>query len=254
MPRDDRAKKHGHKGHTPLPGKLKPKLEPEGHPDLPKVFCIGFHKTGTTSLKIALKILGYRVTGPNGQRDKNIGRHVEALARRIVPKFDAFQDNPWPIIYRFLDKEYPGSKFILTFRPSDKWIGSVTDHFTKGTPPMREWIYGPGMGSPIGNETIYVERYERHNREVQEYFTGRSRDFIVFDLAAGDGWLKLCAFLGHPVPENMPFPWRNSKEKREKRVAKRGPRSEVRKACRAERQASGRGKSAAKAGATAGSV
>jgi hypothetical protein len=254
MPRDDRAKKHGHKGHGPLPGKLKPKLEPEGHPDLPKVFCIGFHKTGTTSLKTALKILGYRVTGPNGRHDKNIGENVEALARRIVPKFDAFQDNPWPIIYRFLDKEYPGSKFILTMRPSDKWIGSVTDHFSKGKPPMREWIYGPGMANPIGNEAVYVERYERHNREVQEYFSGRSRDFMVFDLAAGDGWVKLCAFVGHHVPEDMPFPWRNSKEKREKRVAKHGPRSEVRKARRAERQASGRGKSAAKAGAAAGSA
>ena len=117
MPRDGRATKHGHKARAPLPGKLKPKLEPSGHPDLPKVFCIGFHKTGTTSLKMALKILGYRVTGPNGRHDKNIGRNVEALARRIVPKFDAFQDNPWPIIYRFLDKEYPGSKFILTVRP-----------------------------------------------------------------------------------------------------------------------------------------
>ena len=91
---------------------------------------------------------------------------LNVLARRIVPKFDAFQDNPWPIIYRFLDKEYPGSKFILTIRPSDKWIGSVTDHFSKGRPPMREWIYGPGKANPIGNEAVYVERYERHNREV----------------------------------------------------------------------------------------
>lgn len=252
MPRDDRDRKHGHKRHGPPPGKLKPRIEPEGHPDLPKVFCIGFHKTGTTSLKIALKILGYRVTGPNGQRDRNIGENVEALARRIVPKFDAFQDNPWPIIYRFLDQEYPGSKFILTLRPTDKWIESVTGHFTKGIPPMREWIYGPGMGSPIGNEAVYVERYERHNREVQEYFEGRSRDFIIFDLAAGDGWLKLCAFLGHPVPEDMPFPWRNSKEKRVRRATRRGPRSKLRKARRAEREAPGSGSRSAPAARGAG--
>ena len=30
----------------------------------PKVFCIGFHKTGTKSLRKALATLGYRVTGP----------------------------------------------------------------------------------------------------------------------------------------------------------------------------------------------
>ena len=29
-----------------------------------KVFCIGFHKTGTSSLGAALKILGYKVCGP----------------------------------------------------------------------------------------------------------------------------------------------------------------------------------------------
>ena len=30
-----------------------------------KIFCIGFHKTGTKSLGLALGILGYKVTGPN---------------------------------------------------------------------------------------------------------------------------------------------------------------------------------------------
>ena len=237
MPRDGRAEKRGFLARATFAGKRKAKVEPKGHPDLPKVFCIGFHKTGTTSLKMALKLLGYRVTGPSGQRDKDIAQNVEALARRVVPKFDAFQDNPWPIIYRFLDKEFPGSKFILTIRPTDKWIESVTGHFTQGRPPMREWIYGPGRGNPIGNEAVYVERYERHNREVQEYFAGRPDDFIIFDLAAGDDWPKLCAFLGHPVPADTPFPWRNSKEKREKRVARHGGRTEMRKARRAEKRA-----------------
>ena len=34
---------------------------------LPKVFCIGFQKTGTTSLESALKILGYRVKSVFGR-------------------------------------------------------------------------------------------------------------------------------------------------------------------------------------------
>jgi hypothetical protein len=238
MPRDGKAdaKRGAGKARKAASGRLKRKPDPAGHPELPKVFCIGFHKTGTTSLKSALKLLDYRVTGPNGRRDRDIANNVEDLARRLVPKFDAFQDNPWPVIYRFLDKEFPGSKFILTIRPTENWIASIRDHFSKGSPPMREWIYGPGRANPIGNEEIYVERYERHNREVQEYFAERSGDFIVFDLAEGDGWLKLCAFLGHPIPE-LPFPWRNSKEKREKRVAKHGTRAERRKARRASKPA-----------------
>jgi hypothetical protein len=236
MPREDRADKTKAKGHNSAAARNKTKVDPPGHPDLPKVFCIGFHKTGTTSLKMALKILGYRVTGPNGRRDRNIGENVEALARRLVPRFDAFQDNPWPIIYHFLDKEYPGSKFILSVRPTEKWIASVTDHFSQGRPPMREWIYGPGMANPVGNETVYVARYERHNREVREYFADRPGDLLIFDLAAGDSWKELCGFLGHPAPAaDTPFPWRNSKEKREKRVARHGGRDEMRKARKANK-------------------
>jgi hypothetical protein len=236
MPREDRADKTKAKGRSAAGTRNKTKVDPPGHTDLPKVFCIGFHKTGTTSLKMALKILGYRVTGPNGRRDRNIGENVEALARRLVPRFDAFQDNPWPIIYHFLDKEYPGSKFILSVRPTEKWIASVTDHFSQGRPPMREWIYGPGMANPVGNETVYVARYERHNREVREYFADRPGDLLIFDLAAGDSWKELCGFLGHPAPAaDTPFPWRNSKEKREKRVARHGGRDEMRKARKANK-------------------
>src|SRR4030095_11714834 len=75
-----------------------------------KVFCIGFHKTGTTSLAFALQRLGYRVTGPNGVNDPDIAKNVYAMAYALVERYDAFQDNPWPIIYEDLDKRYPGSK------------------------------------------------------------------------------------------------------------------------------------------------
>ncbi len=192
--------------------------KPAGHPDLPKVFCIGFHKTGTTSLKMALMQLGYRVKGPIGRRESDVGAVVETRAREVVPKFDAFQDNPWPIIYRFLDKEYPGSKFVLSLRPTEKWMASVLDHFSGRAPKMREWIYGPGKGDPAGNEQTYIERYERHNREVLEYFKDRPDDLITFEISAGDGWEKLCAFLGHPVPQ-VPFPWANPKKTSEERAA-----------------------------------
>jgi len=207
---------------------------PPGRPDRPKVFCIGFHKTGTTSLKMALTELGYRVAGPFGRSDRDIAETVEAKARQIIPRYDAFQDNPWPIIYRFLDREYPGSKFILTVRPTAKWITSVVDHFSGSRPAMREWIYGPGKGDPEGNEAVYVERYERHNREVLDYFRDRPDDLIVFDIA-GDGWEKLCTFLGHPVPDR-PFPWKNSKQTRDKRVAKHGSKEQLRKALRVKRR------------------
>src|SRR6266550_8959585 len=126
-----------------------------------KVFGVGFHKTGTTSLAQALSYLGYRVTGPNGVNNPYIGKDVLAITLDLANRFDAFQDNPWPIVFKELDEQFPHSKFILTVRPTEEWIRSVVSHFKDDDTPMRKWIYG--VGCPKGNEEIYIERYERHN-------------------------------------------------------------------------------------------
>jgi len=178
-----------------------------------KVFGIGFHKTGTTSLANALSYLGYRVTGPNGVDNPNIAEEVHQMAFDLANRFDAFQDNPWPVLYQELDERFPGSKFILTVRPTHDWIRSVVSHFNEDETPMREWIYG--VGRPRGNENLYIARYERHNREVIEYFKDRSKQLLVLNITAGEGWTKLCAFLGETVPD-APFPCANAAPQREK--------------------------------------
>jgi hypothetical protein len=177
-----------------------------------KVFGIGFHKTATSSLALALRVLGYRVTGPNGVNDPDISQKVHTMADELISRFDAFQDNPWPLLYRELDAKVPGSKFVLTVRPADRWIKSVVRHFGSESTPMRTWIYG--VGSPLGNEDTYVARYERHNREVLDYFKDRPDDLLVMRIAEGDGWEKLCPFLGlNPPP--CPFPHVNKSTTRE---------------------------------------
>lgn len=179
---------------------------------VPKVFCLGFHKTGTTSVREAMTMLGYSVAGPNGLKDPDIARNVHRLAFRLAERYDAFQDSPWPLLYREMDERYPGSKFVLMLRPSDEWIESQVRHFGERTSPMREWVYG--VGCPKGNEAIYVARYEQHNREVLEYFSRRPADLLVLTLSNGDGWEKLCAFLGKEIP-NAPFPQSNRAADRE---------------------------------------
>ena len=55
------------------------------------------------------------------------------MAYAMVEQFDAFEDNPWPLLYRELDERFPGSKFILTRRPTENWINSqVKDFATTG--------------------------------------------------------------------------------------------------------------------------
>ncbi len=178
----------------------------------PKVFGIGFHKTGTTSLGRALEQLGYRVCGKLGVRHAQIAKHARRLAFRQLERHDAFQDNPWPLLYRELDQWCPGSKFILTLRPTQKWIESVVRHFGSQDTPMREWIYG--VGHPLGNEEIYARRYEAHNAAVLEYFAKRPQDLLVFHTGGGDGWPELCRFLGREIPAGE-FPHANSRDLRE---------------------------------------
>jgi hypothetical protein len=172
-----------------------------------KVFCIGFHKTGTTTLAVALTELGYNVTGPNGINDSDISANALPMAFDLVKRYDAFQDNPWPVIFKDVDTKFPGSKFILTVRTPESWIKSQVAHFGTRTTAMREWIYGAGC--PEGNEAIYLDRYNNHNKEVMEYFNDRPDDLLAMDLSQSDGWDEICAFLGKEIPDT-PFPHANS--------------------------------------------
>lgn len=169
----------------------------------PKVFGIGFHKTGTTSLGQALAKLGYRVCGDVATADPAIADRAVAIARELTPHYDAFQDNPWPILYRELHGWYPEAKFVLTVRDTEDWLASMVGFFKDRHSPMRRWIYG--VDAPRGNEATFRERYERHNRDVLAHFRERPDQLLVMDFAKGDGWEKLCRFLALPVP-SVEFP------------------------------------------------
>lgn len=95
-----------------------------------KVFCIGYNKTGTTSVESLLRDLGYRMPVQVEQE----ALVVEALfdgdyrpLKALCDKYEAFQDLPFSqgVIYAVLDNMYPGSKFILTVRDSNTWFDSL---------------------------------------------------------------------------------------------------------------------------------
>ncbi len=186
-----------------------------------KIFCIGFHKTATSSLRHALEILGYSVKGSSNVDNDHIGEEAARLVDKWGPKFDAFQDNPWPLVYKEFDQKYPGTKFILTLRETDKWLNSAVRHFGTRETAMRRWIYGAEHGCPAGNEEVYRERFDRHNREVLEYFKDRPDDLLVIDITKGDGWEKLCPFLGKEIPA-VPFPCSNTAAIRDSRNPQSG--------------------------------
>ncbi|MCC5973281.1 MAG: hypothetical protein JJT81_04435 [Rubellimicrobium sp.] len=194
-------------------------LKAKARAERAKVFCIGFHKTGTSSLSRALKSLGYRTihgdspaSRPGGDEGRSLLKLIEAGDYDLPTfhDFDAFSDNPYFSIWRELDGRFPGARFILTLRDEDDWIDSCIRYY-KDRPirPMREWMFGPHADPSASPEAraAWLQAYRRHNAEVQAHFAGRP-DFLVLDLAAGDGWDKLCPFLGLPVPAR-PFPHEN---------------------------------------------
>lgn len=171
-----------------------------------KVFCIGFQKTGTSSMRDALRQLGYRVAGVYGREGTLAELHrsyvEDGLA--LVREYDAVEDMPWPLLFRELDAAFPGSKFILTLRDTDRWYKSIARHFGSSPHHIQQLTYGADAPAPVGHEARYREVYEAHNAAVRQYFADRPADLLVMQLENGDGWEKLGAFLGVPVPQG-PF-------------------------------------------------
>lgn len=165
-----------------------------------KIICIGFMKTGTTSLRKALNILGYTVkeNSPGALLPILKGNYEKVFS--IARNYDALADKPWFMIYKELDREFPGSKFILTIRDNESWYQSVSRHLGELRTAQHEWIYGRGKGLPKEHKENALKVYSAHNKNVTDYFRDRPGDLLILDLSKDDNWKKLCEFLGREIP------------------------------------------------------
>jgi hypothetical protein len=207
-------------------------LQPSLRPPEGKVFCIGFNKTGTTSVRVAFEQLGYRV-GSQPVAEEFITDWACRDFSRIIEycnTADAFQDIPFslPDTYQSLDAAFPGSKFILTVRTnSEMWYRSLTTFHAKlfggGEIPTEEdlaratyrfegWallalraIAAFPEGDPY-NKDCLIQAYESHNARVQEYFRHRPTGLLTIDVVADGSYQRFCDFLGKP-PQGLGFPW-----------------------------------------------
>ena len=174
----------------------------------PRIFGIGLPRTGTASLAVALLALGYRTA------------HC-VFDPRLFALGQAFVDTPVYADYRELDHQFPGSKFILTTRRFEPWLGSVQRALGfrlayLATPAAnmlfdaldrRCWIQV--FGTLALEPEHYRERVAQHERAARDWFAQRPDDLLELDLEAGsDAWPRLAGFLGRPVP-SVPFPYLN---------------------------------------------
>jgi hypothetical protein len=180
-----------------------------------RIFGIGMHKTGTTSLHHALQVLGYDSGHwPSAHWAKAIWEEMQHGRSLTVEKSYALCDLPITLLYEQLDKAYPGSKFILTTRKENRWLNSVRAHWDPAYNPFREqWDTDPFThkvhtllyGRRKFDDKVMLARFRRHNAEVLEYFKNRPDDLLVMDMDAGAGWPQLCGFLKQSIP-GVPYP------------------------------------------------
>jgi hypothetical protein len=213
-----------------------------------KIFGIGMPKTGTVSLDIALKRLDYvslhnphpfrlawilnipmkhwdkRLSDFNGCEKRPEYRHILDLFLKKAFMEESISFKSWDAITNFgehfypaLDKNFPNSKFILTIRDKKTWIKSIKNHlnysnafhaFKEDTNFLRIFTHMSIFNCYYFDEDHFSTLYDNHLRNVKYYFKDREQDLLIIDICGGEGWERLCQFLGKEVPD-VPFPHEN---------------------------------------------
>ncbi len=195
-----------------------------------KLIGVGFGRTGTSSTRLALEMLGlapcHHMSVLVGNQALSQKWYDVAFAgkRNWDEVFAGFQATlDWPAVsyWRELAAYYPEAKLLLTLRDPEKWYDSlvktVLPQMEKplGQAGSATWLRrstsiklireGTFAGRGLIDKDYAIHCFETHNAEIQAAF-GPDR-LLVWQVQ--DGWEPLCHFLDVPVP-GVPFPRANS--------------------------------------------
>lgn len=154
------------------------------------MFVIGTGKTGTWSITKALKILGYKTI-----RYPSLSKFWE-----LVDKYEAATDASVTIHYKELDKKYPKAKFVCLQRDFNSWFKSIKKEMNKKK-SLNKWQKEARIklwGSSTFNKRNVKKGYYKINKDIKNHFKGR-KDILFMNIIKGDGYEKLCPFLGKPI-------------------------------------------------------
>lgn len=205
-----------------------------------KIFCIGCNKTGTTSLEKAMRDLDF-IVGDQREAELLFDDWIKRDYRKLIKYCKTavfFQDSPFSHPYTFIaiDQAFPSSKFILTVRDNaDQWYDSLIRFHSKlwskwKIPPTSEdlknaiYLY---KGRPYHtrmhthnvteeepyNKRVLIDDYNRHNKNVIDYFRFRQNDLLVLNVAEPNAYKKLTTFLNIQT-EKTEFPWENKTDEK----------------------------------------
>lgn len=155
----------------------------------PRVLCVGFAKTGTTSFGAAMRRLGFSHYGYDRDLEERRARGDLGSCLELAGQFDSLDDLPWcsPDLVAGFRRRFPGSRYVLLERDETDWLRSYFAFYGEICPPDEA-----------------LRRYREHRDRVLEILAGEP-NLLRMNVCAGEGYEKLCPFLGLPVP-NEPFP------------------------------------------------
>ena len=168
-----------------------------------KIFLIGSHRTGTSSIDYALSIMGYKVY-PADLSYKLIYEIENKNYEKIfntTKEYDVFSDSPWNHndFYKKIDNNIKNSKIILSIRETNNWINSVQKWNNKMNLKKYDWY--KSLSKTCYNLESYVDEidslrefYNNRNASIIDYFRGSDK-LLVMNLEDGHSWNELCEIL-----------------------------------------------------------
>jgi len=196
-----------------------------------KVVGSGLGRTGTKSMQTALNMLGF---GPCHHMVE-VFRHPESMALwveaakgrpnwdLIFKDYNSMVDYPGAAHWKALAAYYPNAKVLHTVRDPDKWFESTQATIfaprSTATEPqagLQAEFFASFMGpmhEHLADRAFMTDYFRRHTEEVKA--TIAPERLLIYEV--GEGWGRLCKFLGVPVPDE-PYPSENSREEFQARV------------------------------------
>ncbi|CAK4029167.1 hypothetical protein DOTSEDRAFT_69047 [Lecanosticta acicola] len=189
---------------------------PEAGSLKPKVFVLGLSKTGTTSIGDALELLGYRRLGWRDIRSRHMVHSFvngdQTPLVELTRYYDAFEDLPWPFLYREMAELHPDAKFVLSLRKDEEtWMRSMKAHVGRGR--WLPYTHFYGADTYEGNEEIIRQSYRNHTQNVRNYFEDKPRRYVELSIDDGDvNWDVLCLVAQCPTGKvpSLAFPKSNT--------------------------------------------
>jgi sugar O-acyltransferase (sialic acid O-acetyltransferase NeuD family) len=185
-----------------------------------KIFCIGFNKTGTTSLTSFFRDNGFSVAPETPfelELDSYLTGDLDSISEKIKTDFkdyDFFQDVPFsfPELYKHLSEKFPEAKFILSVRDDEKqWYNSLISYHTKlfgnlDNPSeifylKDNWLFSlltQVYKAPPSNPydfTSLTQTYLKHNQDARDFFRNTPEKFLEINIKDNDLVEKLENFL-----------------------------------------------------------